>query len=307
VDEILLRRSVPVTEGLARVDGQLMGRGGVALHWQAWLPAIRPRAVLVVSHGLCDHGGRYAAVAQRLAQDGIATYALDHRGHGRSNGPRANISRIAYTAADLDGFLGLVANEHPEAPRFLCGHSMGCLVSLECVLRHSPALTGLVLGAPTVDVSAAPAMFLRIAAMLSRVAPSVGIIKVYGRPSGDAATDEAVASDPLLHRGRAPARTIAELLLSIESLPARLPRIQLPLLVQHGTDDKLVPPGAASLVYHAASSTDKLLKFYDGVGHDIFNVPEGHAAREDLVNWINARAASPPDTRSASPPDAQAA
>jgi alpha-beta hydrolase superfamily lysophospholipase len=276
-------------EARDHLDGTLVGRGGVSLHWQGWLPSGNARAILVFSHGLCDHGGRYAPVAKRLLQDGIATYAMDHRGHGRSHGQRANINRMALAAADLADFVEFVARRHPRAPRFLGGHSMGCVVGLECVLRHSPLLSGLALCAPTVDVSAAPALYLRCASALSRIAPGLGIISVYGRAPGDAA-NQLVRDDPLVHRGKAPARTIAELLASVRRLPRQLPRIGVPLLVQHGTADVLVPPRAAELVYNGVGSEDKLLKLYDGLGHEVFNSPDGERAREDLASWIVARA-----------------
>src|SRR5437763_1560521 len=78
------------------------GGGGVHIYWQAWYPEAGPRALFVVAHGASEHGGRYAWVAERLARRGFASYAADHRGHGRSEGPRALVDRMANVVRDLD-------------------------------------------------------------------------------------------------------------------------------------------------------------------------------------------------------------
>lgn len=269
---------------MIQLDGSLRGRGAVQLHWHGWVPCGQVRAVLAFSHGLCDHGGRYAPLAYHLAEAGIATYALDHRGHGRSMGARAHIDRMAFAASDLAAFVHLVSGRHSDEPLFLCGHSMGCVIVLEYLLQAgAPPLSGLALCAPTVDVSAAPPIYLRCASVLSRVAPRVGIISVFGRESGDATAT--VADDPYIYRGRASARTIAEILMSVRRLPQRLHRIHHPVLLQHGTEDRLVPAMAAELVYDGVASRDKSLKLYEGMGHDILALPAARA-RNDLADWI---------------------
>jgi alpha-beta hydrolase superfamily lysophospholipase len=85
---------------------QLAGCQDIALFAQAWLPDRDPRAVVVISHGLGEHGGRYPEVAARLVASDYAVYALDHRGHGRSGGQRANIDRFTYLVSDFGTFAG---------------------------------------------------------------------------------------------------------------------------------------------------------------------------------------------------------
>src|SRR5665647_1319130 len=62
-----------------------------AVHWKAAVE--QPRGVVVITHGLKDHTGHYAAFASRLTAAGYEVYAFDLRGHGRSAGPRA----VSYT------------------------------------------------------------------------------------------------------------------------------------------------------------------------------------------------------------------
>src|SRR4051812_23955794 len=115
--------SPPQVEAL-RDEGRFDGRGGATIAWQGWVPP-SPRAVVVVAHGAGEHGGRYRYVVERLVPERFAVYAIDHRGHGRSSGRRAQIDRMAHVVADLDVLVGEVERRHPSLPRFLLGHSLG--------------------------------------------------------------------------------------------------------------------------------------------------------------------------------------
>src|SRR3954447_15256390 len=98
-------------------DGHFEGVGGLDIYWQAWLPDGEPRAVIAMAHGLSEHSGRYAWTGEQLAAQGYALYALDHRGHGRSEGPRAVIDRVNYAAEDLGTLLTLAANESGDGQK----------------------------------------------------------------------------------------------------------------------------------------------------------------------------------------------
>jgi alpha-beta hydrolase superfamily lysophospholipase len=116
------------------------GIGGLDLFAQSWLPEDSPRAVLVLSHGLGEHSGRYAALAGELVGQGYGVYALDHRGHGRSPGPRADIQRFAHLVSDLCVFVGRCSRQHLDTPVYLLGHSMGGAVAFESALRLQDSL-----------------------------------------------------------------------------------------------------------------------------------------------------------------------
>ena len=77
-------------------EGRFDGVAGMEIYWQAWLPEGEPKANLVVVHGASEHGGRYRYVIERLLPEGFAVYAIDHRGHGRSEGERAVVDRMAH-------------------------------------------------------------------------------------------------------------------------------------------------------------------------------------------------------------------
>ncbi|MGH7750036.1 MAG: alpha/beta fold hydrolase, partial [Candidatus Dormibacteria bacterium] len=145
-----------------QVDGRFTGVGDVEIFWQAWLPA-DPRAVVVIAHGAGEHSGRYAHVARRLVDAGYAVYALDHRGHGRSQGRRAVVDRMDRVVADVRTLVSLAGSQQPGRPVFLLGHSMGGTIAIAFAARHQDELAGLALSGPVAVLEAAsPA--LRIAA-----------------------------------------------------------------------------------------------------------------------------------------------
>ena len=72
---------------ITRAEHSFDGVDGVRIVYDVWTPDTEPRAVVVLSHGFGEHARRYDHVAERFGRDGLMTYALDHRGHGRSQGP----------------------------------------------------------------------------------------------------------------------------------------------------------------------------------------------------------------------------
>lgn len=260
------------------------------LYWQAWLPEGDPRAVIVIAHGVSEHGGRYAWVAERLTETGFAVYAADHRGHGRSTGPRALVDRMGHVVRDLDSVVEMTQTAHPEAKTVLLGHSMGGAVSIAYSIEHQDRLDLLVLSAPLAVLEAASRFERAAAFLLSNVAPRVGVFAI---DSADVSRDPAVVrdydADPLNHHGRLPARSVKELTDAIARFPEGLATLSLPLLTMHGTADALTLPAGSELVMEHAGSEDKSIIRYDGMYHELLNEPERQKVLDDVVRWVEAR------------------
>jgi alpha-beta hydrolase superfamily lysophospholipase len=265
------------------------GSQDASLFGQAWLPEHSARGVIVISHGLAEHGGRYAGLAARLVDKGHAVYAIDHRGHGRSTGRRANIERFDYLVSDLGIFIGRAQREHPDKPVILLGHSMGGAVALACALKYHKVLRALVLSAPALAAGEAlPAFKVWIVKLLSAIAPNTGALKLPAAAvSRDPAVVRAYESDPLVFRGSIPARTLAELLLAMERLQRTAHELRLPVLVQHGTADSLVPLASVYPVYqHLGIAKSRTLQVYEGLYHEVYNEPERDRVIGDLEAWL---------------------
>ena len=276
-------------------SGTFPGEAGVEIHWQCWLPAEKPRAVVVIAHGVSEHADRYSHVAARLVKDGYAAYALDHRGHGRSGGKRAVVDRLARAVADLDTLIGMARAEQPDVKLFLLGHSMGGAISLEYAIEHQDRIDGLVLSAPAAALEAANPLELAAGRVLSVVAPNAGVFPVDSSTiSRDPEVVRAYDEDPMVFHRKLPARTVSELAGAIKTFPERTPGLELPLLVMVGTADELVPPEASHMVHDRAGSDDKRLISYPGLYHEILNEPEQDQVMDDLVAWLDAHLQLPP-------------
>ena len=273
-----------------RAEGRVVGAGDVELYWQGWLPP-SPRGVLLLCHGLGEHAGRYGNVVDAVVPDGWAVYGLDLRGHGLSGGRRAHIERYADFLADVDVFRRTVVARHPGLPVVLLGHSMGGQIALAYALDHQDDLAGLVLSAPALQAPPVPRAVRAVAPALARVTPRLR------RAVVDIATisrDEAVVTDyrtdALVHQGHPTIALSLALAEQMTLLPARVRDLRLPLLVQHGTDDRICPPDGSRALAESVGTDDLTVRWYDGFWHEIYHEPERERPLADLREWLDRRA-----------------
>lgn len=281
--------------GIGHDEGTFTGAGGIEIYWQSWRCDVPAKAAVVIVHGAGEHGGRYRHVVDRIVPLGYSVWALDHRGHGRSEGQPGVIDRMRNATADLDAFIDRArAGTEPGLPLILLGHSMGGCISLDYVLSDESKLDALILSAPAAKLGQASPLVRVTSRVLSSLTPGLGVFAVDAELiSSDPAEVEAYRTDPLVHQGKLPARTVAELAGAIDTFEERMGNLTLPLLGMHGGDDRLAPIEGSRMVNRLASSVDKTLKIYDGLRHEIFN--ERIADRErvlgDLLEWLGAHSA----------------
>src|SRR3954449_13029944 len=271
-------------------EGRFAGEGGLEIYWQAWLPQGEPRAVIVLGHGASEHGGRYAWTGGQLNARGYAVYAIDHRGHGKSAGSRAVIDRMRNAVEDLHTLVERAQAAYPGRPLVLLGHSMGGAVAIAYTSEHEDALDALVLSGPLAVLEAASPVQRVAGRVLSVVAPKLGVVGIDSSAvSRDPEVVKDYDADPLNYHGKLPARTVAELAKAIDGFPDAVAKFELPLLVMHGTADRLVPIAAGQMVADHAGSEDKTWKPYEGLFHEILNEPERQQVLDDIADWLDAR------------------
>jgi alpha-beta hydrolase superfamily lysophospholipase len=274
-----------------RTERTFDGVGGVRIVYDVWAPDVTPRAVVVLSHGLGEHAGRYDHVAARFGEDGLITYALDHRGHGRSGGQRVLVKDIAEYTGDFDTLVGVASKEHPGLTRTVLGHSMGGGIVFAYGVERPDDYDLMVLSGPAVAAqSAVSPLLLRVAKTLGVIVPGLPVQKLdVNAISRDPAVVNAYNADPLVHHGKVPAGIARALLTVGETMPQRAPALTAPLLVVHGSEDRLIPADGSRQLVEAVGSSDVELKIYPGLYHEVFNEPERYQVLDDVVSWINAR------------------
>jgi acylglycerol lipase len=269
-------------------EGHFKGLQDLDIYYQSWLPEEEPRAALLVVHGLAEHSGRYMNVVEHCVPQGYAVYALDHRGHGQSEGQRVYVERFTDYLDDLKTFFDMLRAWHPTLPIFMLGHSMGGTISLSYTLRHQEELDGLVLSGPGVQLGEGISpLTIYMSRLLSKLLPRTGVATLEAAAvSRDPEVVQAYDNDPLVYRGKITARLGAELISTTGSLLDRAPELELPVLIMHGDADKLVNVRGSRRLYQALGSEDKTLKIYEGYYHEVFNELGREEVLADLTTWL---------------------
>jgi len=264
---------------------------GLRLYEQCWLPEMDTTAVVVLVHGFIEHSGRYAQMAEQLNDQGYAVYALDLRGHGRSRGEPVFVRSFDEYLDDLEVFVQSVRRREPDRPLFILGHSMGGTIAARFAAQRQPDVQGLILSAPAVMVGKGVFPILRrLASFVGRWFPRLRLVRMgTGRLSRDPEVVAEFCSDPLVFHGRFPVRIGAEILRAAQQVQDEAGAIRLPLLILQGTRDWIVDPKGARRLQTLAGSSDKTVRLYDGLYHDLFHEPEREEVINDLIGWMNDR------------------
>jgi acylglycerol lipase len=268
-------------------EGSFEGVGGIKIFTREWQPAGKPHGVVVISHGLNAHSGLYEWAAQQFTSNGLAVYALDHRGRGRSEGERFFVKKFSEWTTDLATFIDIVKSREPGLPVFLLGHSAGGVIACGYTLEHQDELAGLICEDFAYQIPA-PDVALAILKAVGHVAPHAHVLKLKNEDiSRDPAVVAALNADPLIANEKQPSETVAELVRADELLKKSFQRITLPILILHGTADKVTKPSGSKEFYEKAGSSDKTLKLYEGHFHDLLADVGKEQVMADIQAWID--------------------
>lgn len=273
-------------------EGALTTRDGVVLYTQSWCAAL-PKATLVLIHGMAEHSARYNHVGEYFAAHGYTVHTMDLRGHGRSPGKRILFRRIDEHSHDVADFLTWVRQQDPDRPLFLLGHSMGGLIVTYYVLTQSPDLLGVILSGPALKLEGVSPLLLAVGRLVARILPTLPMTKLDTTAvSRDPAVVQANLADPLNYHGGIPAATGMAMVNAVDAVDRQMEALRLPLLIVQGTADRLIDPEGSKQLYARAGSSDKMLKLYEGLYHEVLNEPEKEQVMAEIVAWLDQRAVS---------------
>jgi alpha-beta hydrolase superfamily lysophospholipase len=272
-------------------DSWYEGAGAMRLFYRHCPAVGAPRAALIALHGLGDHSGLYPMLGEALAPRGIAVSLPDLRGNGRSPGPRGHVDSWDELREDLDAFVRRTRAELPGVPLFLLGNSLGGLVVLEYAARRPAALRGVIALAAPLGSLGVPAPLLALGRVLSRVWPRFSL-ETGMDLSGLSRDPEAVAhvlADPLFHR-RGTARLSTEVAAAIAEVHAAAPTFPLPLLLVHGSADRMVSPDGTRRFAARVGHPDATLLEIPGAYHALLADLDQQRVLAAIGDWIHARA-----------------
>lgn len=275
-------------------ETMIEGTGGLKLFMRSWRAKGREdakaRAVVVIVHGFKSHSGYYDWAADRLREAGLAVYAFDLRGHGRSEGERLFAEKVTDFTSDVHDVVTIARRENPGLPVFILGHSAGGVISCMYVLEHQADLAGFICESFAHEVPA-PDFALAILKGISHIAPHAHLLKLEDEDfSRDPAVVERMKNDPLIPKMGYPALTVADLVRADERLKTTgFAQITLPVFVVHGTADKVTMPRGSERFAELGGSVDKTLKLYPDHAHDLLNDVGREVVMADMIEWLVTR------------------
>jgi alpha-beta hydrolase superfamily lysophospholipase len=256
---------------------------------RSWRPEGKARGAVVIVHGFNSHSGQYLWVGEQFAAAGLAVYALDLRGRGRSDGERFYVEKIEDYVDDVATLVRRAKSENPGAPVFVLGHSAGGVVSCVYTLDHQSEIDGLICESFAYELPV-PDLALSFLKGLSYITPHTNVFSLSNKDfSRDPAVVESMNNDPLIKGESQPAQTAAVMINADKRLKEGFQSITLPVLILHGTVDKATKPSGSQHFYEQAGSTDKTLKLYEGHYHDLLNDLDKEVVMADIRSWIGER------------------
>lgn len=269
-------------------DNQFTENG---LYYRQWPLAegVETKAVVQLMHGLGEHCERYSALAAALNAAGYAVCSMDLPGHGQSIGDRGHIGSFdEYQQAAL-GLHAKIRNWFPEQRVFLIGHSMGGLISTRLLLQHQQLYSGALLsGAAIQSPQTPPGWQIVLMKLISAVAPRAGMMNLDASGiSRDPKVVETYMNDPLVNKGKLSARLLVGMVAAMAECRDQASKIKLPIRIMHGSEDVLAAASGSELLFKEISSSDKELKIYQGLFHEIFNEPEGPEIFSEVIAWLD--------------------
>jgi acylglycerol lipase len=269
--------------------GSLASADGTTLFWQAWC-VDEPRGAVAVVHGLGEHSGRYASLAAGLNAGGVACWAVDLRGMGRSDGQRGYVRRWQEWVDDCAAFVRMVVEETGGVEVVPLGHSFGGVVVTTAVLDGAVTPRRFVLSNPAFLAAVrVPAWKLLVGQVASRVTPRLAMSNEVDPAvlSRDPDVGAAYARDTLVH-DRITSRLFTEWRAASGRALARAAELRVPALVIVSEEDRLIDrEGALEFAKRAGNLVT--VRRYAGRYHEPFNDLGSDEVFDLIADWIRGR------------------
>jgi alpha-beta hydrolase superfamily lysophospholipase len=266
---------------------------GVKLFYRNWRAADELAPVFVLLHGLGAHSGWFIDMGNSLNAEGLNIYIPDHRGFGRSEGPRGHILDNQVYVRDLTAFLEAVRRQHANRQVFVLGHSMGALFALHATAEDERSgrkqIAGIILMNPWIADSSKVAPAMQLSILLGGLRKSPKLLSLAGGTDVMTTNPEAVRmleADTYWVRSES-ASFFYQIGLRMRTAALRQARaVHVPALVVQCESDLSVIPAASRRAYEALGSQDKTWKTYPGFAHDCEFEANRSVLDHDIAQWV---------------------
>ncbi len=267
---------------------------GLDLLGRAWISKeTSPRGIVHLVHGLGEHSGRYAHVGECLTEAGYTLAAFDLRGHGLSGGKRGHAPGIPVVMKDIARFLEESETRFgADLPRFLYGHSLGGSLVINYGLRRKPDLAGVIATSPALATAFAPPKAkVTLGKIMSNILP--GLQMNNGLETTALSRDKAIVTayqnDVLVHN-KLSAQLGIDLLESGQFALDNATSWNMPLLLMHGTADRITSHKASKQFAKAAGDAVELVLWEDYY-HETHNDLGKENVIKKMITWLDTRSA----------------
>jgi len=260
---------------------------GLLLKGFRWEPSERARATVIMVHGLGEHILRYSDWAEKFNSAGITFQGMDLPGHGKSEGKRGHIRSYDQIHEMLDILLTESRRTQPELPVFVYGHSLGGGIVLNYIIKKNPDIRGAIITSPWIKL-AFPLNKAKVflAGIMKNIFPSLtqatGLVSEHLSHKKDVV--DMYNNDPLVH-GKISVSLFFSAVSSGEYVLNNAEKINVPVLLLHGEEDKITSPDASRDI--ASRSGLVNFRLWEGGYHELHNEPFSEKVFSYILDWIN--------------------
>lgn len=259
---------------------------GLELFTQIWKPEKEIIGVINLIHGIGEHSSRYDCWAKRFVNEGFAVVSFDLRGHGKSQGKKGHIPNIEQLLQDVDYLLDFSEKELPNKPTFIYGHSMGGNIVLNYIIKRNKNIKAAIVTSPWLKLIYPPskiAIFLAeiVANFFPSFTQSTSLNSSY--ISNNKKEIDKYSSDTLTHN-KISVKLFTELKKAGDWILKNSFKYKTPLLLMHGTDDKITSHEASIEFKNKNPQTE--LKLWKGYYHELHNENNCCEVFEYQKNWL---------------------
>ncbi|KPK41130.1 MAG: hypothetical protein AMJ78_06320 [Omnitrophica WOR_2 bacterium SM23_29] len=274
-----------------KFEGSFKNSDAQNIIYRAFIPE-GPLGSVIFVHGLGEHSLKYDAFAERFYKRDIAAFSYDQRGHGRSEGRRGHVNRLEELVEDLRQFVDIVKVQTPRRDIYLIGQSLGGLLSIIFAIKYNYKIKGVVASSPALRIKNPPnGVETAVAKMMRFFVPALTVCNRV--PFEDISHDERAIletkADKLSHR-LISVKLYFEMMDAMRYAFDNVSKIKAPILLLHGTDDRVADVDATRKFYEGITSSDKEIKLYPKLYHELFREVNKDEIQEHVLNWVLRRA-----------------